>query len=181
METRTYTVYLYLYDELPSDSKKLAVHKNIDINVMYEWWETVYEDAARIGLQLTAFELDYDRHAHGKLLTSVPNVIDLILFHHGESCDTYKLALESKESYRRIASSWLWKTRKELPNDRYTLEDFQDTHEYDRLERNFLRMLLDEYALMLQNEYDDRTSEERIIETLTLNEYLFTLNGDIAE
>lgn len=179
METRTYTVYLY--DELPEASKKRALAKHFDINVDHSWWETVYEDAAVIGLQLTSFDLDFNRHAEGKLLTSVPDVIDLILFHHGESCDTYKLALESKESYRRIASSWLWKTRKEDSSNRYTIEDFQDTHEYDRLERNFLRMLLDEYALILQREYDDRTSEERIIETLTLNEYLFTLSGDIAE
>lgn len=45
---RTIETKVYKFDELSNDAKAKAVEKMWDVNVDYEWWDSVYEDAADI-------------------------------------------------------------------------------------------------------------------------------------
>lgn len=177
METRQYKVYKF--DELSDEGKEKAIQNYYDINVDYEWWEHLYDDAENIGLKLESFDLDRNRHATGRFTMGMVDVIDAIMKEHGIECDTYKLATEWNTEYRNRAASWLWDQRKAYPDERYTLDDFQDTSEYDDIERDFLKDLLEEYSVMLQKECDYLTSEEAITETLVCNDYDFTESGRI--
>jgi hypothetical protein len=177
METKEYTVYKF--NELSEEGKEKAIQNYCDINVDYEWWDGVYMDAENIGLKIVEFDLDYNRHADGHLTMSMLDVVGAIWREHGTGCGTYAVATEWNTEYRNRAASWLWDQRKAYPDERYDIDDFQDTGEYDDLERDFLRDLLEEYSVILQNECDYLTSEEAITETLVANDYDFTEEGKI--
>ena len=136
---------VWSYDDASDELKKKILNNMYDINVDYEWWECIFDDAKEIGLKIEGFDID-NRTIEGKLTDDVDSVIKSIKENHGDVCDTYKLA----DGYKQEES-----------------EEF----EYD---------LLQEYLSILQKEYDWRTSEEQIIETIQVNEYLFNANGEIA-
>ena len=177
METREYTVYKF--DELSDEGKEKAIERYYDINVDHDWWEHIFDDAERIGLKITSFDLDRGRHAKGRLTQGIPAVITDILSEHGPDCDTYKFAIEWKQRYRNEAARWLWELRKNYPDERNELDDYLDSRQYDDLEHDFLRELLEEYSCILQREYDYLTSEEAVTESFVANEYDFTEDGRI--
>lgn len=151
MLTKTYQVYKF--NELPEEAKEKAIERLYDINIDYEWWQYIYEDAKRIGLEITSFDLDRNRQAEGNLIEYPYKVIELIKKEHGECCDTYKFAQR-------------WK------------KDLKEDQNLDN-EQEFLDELLEEYSMMLQKEYEYLTSNEAIIETIEANDYDFTLDGKI--
>ena len=60
----------------------------------YDWWEGTYEDAAGIGLEITGFDTDRNKHATGKFNWTEQKVAHAILAQHGETCETYKTAVK---------------------------------------------------------------------------------------
>lgn len=150
MRTYTTTHTVYTFDELSEDSKEKAIERLYDINVNYDWWEYVYEDAATIGLNITGFELDRNKHTTGQLIKDLPEVCKAIMAEHGETCGTYQLA-----------------------------KQWQNKHGEDN-EEEFTKLLLEEYADILQKDFDYLTSEEAIIETIEANEYEFYEDGRLA-
>ena len=40
-------------EKLSDKAKQKAIEKFYDINVDYDWWDSVYEDAKNIGLKIT--------------------------------------------------------------------------------------------------------------------------------
>lgn len=150
MRTFTTTHTVYTFDELTEEGKRQAIEKLYDINVDYDWWGHVYEDAEQIGLKITGFDLDRYLHATGHLTEDMQQVCKNIISEHGESCATYRLAIKN-----------------------------QHKHGEDN-EEQFAKDLLEEYAHMLQSEYEYLTSEEAIIETIQANEYEFDENGGLV-
>jgi hypothetical protein len=55
----------------------------------HDWWQTTYEDAENMGLKITSFDLDRNRHAKGCFITNAMECAESILRDHGETCDTY--------------------------------------------------------------------------------------------
>lgn len=149
---RTYTTKhtVYTFDELSEDGKQKAIESLCDINVDYDWWEYIYEDAGTIGLELTEFDLDRYKHAGGRLTENMQDVCKAIMAEHGEGTTTYQLA-----------------------------KQWQHKHGEDN-EEEFLKLLLEEYANILQKDYEYLTSEEAIIETIRANEYEFSKDGVLA-
>ena len=49
---RTIETKVYEFDELTEEQKEKTTEKLWDVNVNYEWWESVYEDAVRMGALL---------------------------------------------------------------------------------------------------------------------------------
>ena len=164
MRTETTARTLYFFNELSEDAKQKAIEKLWDINVDYEWWEFIYENAANIGLKITGFDIDRASYCNGELTDNVENVVHRIIEAHGENCDTYKLAKlwENTRCYKD-------ENGEELPDG-----------EYEELEKEFSYALKEEYLSILQNEYEYLTSEEAIIETIEANEYEFTEYGEMA-
>lgn len=149
---KTKTIDVYQYDELGDEAKQKVLEKFYDLNVSFEWWEYLYEDAKRGGLKISEFDLGRGRHIKGKLLVSVGEVCARILAEHGKECETYKLATEY---YRR--------KRENIPFE----------------EEEFLELLCEEYVSLLGKEYEYQTSKEAIEEEIRANEYEFIKDGKL--
>ncbi len=154
METRTYKVYKF--DELTDEGKEKAIQNLSDINVDRDWWELIDDDAKTIGLTIDGFGLDRDKHVDGSLCMSVQDSIKAIYENHGKNCETYVLAEEYEENIKNCIAD-------DVP-------DMEDEYE---------RALKEEYASILQKEYEYLTSDEAIIETIQANDYDFTEDGKI--
>jgi hypothetical protein len=160
---------VYKFDELTDKAKEKAMENLYDLNVDYEWWDYMYEDAANVGLKLTSFDLDRNRHAKGEFTLSAAEVAANIIRDHGEQCETYKTAQAFLDEINSLT----------MPDD-----DSDEFSEWENkmleLEDEFLKSLLEDYSIMLQKEYDYQTSEEAIVETIQANEYEFTEDGKLA-
>ena len=51
-------IKVYEFNELSEEAKEKAIEKLWNINVDYEWWDCVYDDAENIGLKIKEFDLD---------------------------------------------------------------------------------------------------------------------------
>jgi hypothetical protein len=163
---KTNEVKLYSFDELLEDAKQKAIEKLYDINVDFDWWESTYEDAEQIGLKINGFDLDRNRHAEGEFINSAPEVAEAIIKNHGKDCETYKTAKTFLNDLNDITS-------KE--------ENIKNVNEDDieELENEFLKSILEDYSIILENECEYLQSEEAIIETIKANEYDFTEDGEL--
>ena len=148
-----------------TDEQKELIEKHRYINVDHEWWDSVYDDAAQIGLRITEFDLDH-KSISGKFINSAPAVAEAILAEHGKICETYK-----------TAKSFL-SDLDELTGEYTDIEDCPED-EIEALENDFLHSILEDYRIILDNEYDYLTGKEAIIETIEANEYDFTEDGKI--
>jgi len=157
---KTIEIILYKFDELSEAAQQNAINKLSDINVDYDWWESTYQDAQSIGLKITSFDLDRNRHADGHFLKSSLEVAELIKENHGESCNTYSLADGFLAAYDNIL------------ND-------EENQDLDEVENEFLKELLEEYSIILQNESEYLQSDDAIKETILANDYDFTENGKL--
>jgi malate synthase len=99
-----------------------------------------------------------------------------IISEHGEKTDTYKAAFEFQEKRNKLVEKYSDGVNLEkVAEENY--EDFDE--EMDSLETEFFNEIQQCYYYILQKEYEYRTSEEAIKETVIMNEYLFDVNGDI--
>lgn len=158
---RTITKTIYEFNELSDRAKEKARIWFSQAGVNDDWYESTYEDAERIGLKITSFGLDRDRHACGTFTKSMPEVIAAILKEHGEICETYKTA-------KRYAT--------ELSNlDDENADDYLE--KIEEVESEFLKALLEDYSVILQNESEYIQSDEYLDEGILANEYTFDENG----
>ena len=100
IETKVYT-----FDELSPAAQDKALDECRYFQVDGEWWGSVYEDAARVGITITSFDLDRNRHACG----TIPDCYEtacLIRDNHGPGCETYKTAVEFIKRHDAIIDSY---------------------------------------------------------------------------
>lgn len=177
---------LYTIDELDGSARDKALSHLWDLNIDYDWWEHIYEDAATIGLQITAFDLGSRKSIAGKLTESLRDCCALIRKHHGEECHTFKTARQYLKGYARALEVWRACELETCPEgyEEFSpsdwLGEFDSTYEYKDIEEEFKKALLQDYLSMLQDEHDYQTSEEQILESVRANEYLFTEDGELA-
>ena len=169
---RTITVNLYQFNELSDAAKEKAIEKLSYINVDYDWWDSMFEDASEIGLKITSFDLDRNRHAEGEFTLSAAEVVQNILNNHGENCDTYKTALSFMEGWQPVFDDY-------MNEDSENYESLELEDKLNELEAEFLNSLLEDYSIILQNECDYLQSDEAIIDTIIANEYEFNEKGNL--
>lgn len=167
---KTIEIILYKFDELSEAAQQNAINKLSDINVNYNWWESTYQDAESIGLKVTSFDLDRNRQANGHFEMHPNSVAYEILKNHGETCETYNTASIYSNAIEEIESKYPGGT----DEDEYKIE--QETEE---AKDEFLKSLLEDYSLILQNESEYLQSEDAIKETILANDYDFTENGKL--
>lgn len=161
---------LFTFNELNKEAQNKALNNLRTINVDYKWWDSTYEDAKTIGLEITAFDLDRNRHAQGNIIGTAEETAKLIKENHGEECNTYKLAETFLTAYYIIDGQLQAETiTTSLINE---LEGAKEDLEID-----FKNDLLKEYACILQKESDYLLSDEAIKETIEANEYTFEQDG----
>lgn len=174
MQIKTYNVYKF--EELTEKQKEKAIENLRDINVDYDWWTCTYEDAKIIGIEITSFDLDRNRHAKGKFIDSALDCAHAIEKEHGEHCTTYKTAKEYLNNRDNLVKKYEDKNNLGYVDEE---KEYEFDNECDDLDNEFLQSLLDDYSIMLQNEIEYFTSDESIIETIQANDYDFTENGKI--
>lgn len=169
---RTIRIKLYKFNELSESAKEKAIQSLSDINVDYDWWESIYEDAESIGLKINSFDLDRNRHAKGEFNLAANEVAANIFRDHGEDCQTYKTAASFIAEWEPVFNNYMDENH----------EDYESNESEERLiniESEFLKSLLEDYSTMLQEEYEYLTSEKAIIETIEVNDYEFTQDGKL--
>lgn len=164
---RTIRTKLYKFNELSEEAKQKAIEEYYDINVMFEWWESTYDDAESIGLKITGFDIDRGSYCKGEFKLSAYEVAANIIRDHGEVCETYKTAQTFLDSVNAVE-----------PTEG---EEYGEGQEYEdkmmELEDEFLKNILENYLTMLRDEYEYLQSKEAIIETIKINEYEFLKDG----
>lgn len=171
---KTIEIKLYEFEELSLESQGKAIENDCSINVTFDWWECIYEDAKNIGLEITSFDLDRNKHATGKLTTDCYSVANNIIEDHGEKTETFEMSKQFVKFWDnavKFHSDTVITEKVKEENETYFDEYIQD------YEEDFLKNLLNEYSNILQRESEYQQSEESIKETLISNEYDFTEDG----
>lgn len=158
---RTVETVLYKFEEHPRQD--LLLTKHWDINVDYDWWDNIYDDAWNIGLKIKGFDIGR-RVCSGKLTTNGREVAEKVIQEHGEDTATYKAAKDFQAAYALI-------------HLKYPYDDFDG--DLEEAEETFQENLCEAYLQLLKDEYDYLTDEEQIKETLIANDYEFTIDGNI--
>ena len=165
MRVETTTRNIYTWDELNEKQQEKAIEKLWDLNVDYDWWDGVYEDASSVGLTISGFDLGRAMKCDVELDWSGLDVANKILELHGPDCDTYKSA--QKYVARYMAAQI------DISND--LIDDSMD----EDMDDDFRKKLSVDYFHILQNEYEYLTSREAIIESIESNEYEFEEDGSL--
>lgn len=169
---KTKTINIYSFNELSEEAKQKAIEEFYDINVCFNWWESTYEDAKNIGIKINSFDLERNRHAKGDFLYSACEVAANILKEHGENCETYKTAETFIEEWQPIFNDYM-NEESEYFESRESEGKLQD------IESDFLESLLEDYAMILEKDFQYLMSKEAIIETIEANEYEFYEDGTL--
>lgn len=169
---KTIEIKLYSFNELSEEAKQKAIEKLFNINVYYNWWESVYEDAKNIGIEITGFNIDRGCYCNGNFILSANEVAQNILNEHGEMCETFKTAESFMNDWQPVFCNYMDENHKD-----YESLESEDT--LNELENEFLKNICEDYRIILSNEYNYLTSEEAIKEAIEANEYDFTEDGEI--
>lgn len=177
MHKETVTTKIYKFDELSESAKEKAREWFRQGALDYDWWDFIYEDAARIGLKIEHF--DIDRHDIGGKIkhADYAGTACKILKEHGEQTDTYILAAEFLKDCQTLDAEIESIEALDDPND--TMLDRLSTakDEKETLEKEFEYALLQEYFSMLSQEVEYLMSDEQVDESILSNEYEFTEDG----
>lgn len=151
---------VYEFNELSDNAKEKAREWYREGALNYDWWESMFEDAANIGLKITSFDLDRNRHAKGQFTENAQTVAANVMQHHGDKCETFKTAAQFVIDRAKINMA----------------ADDADC-QIETLEAEFERSLLEDYSILLQHEYEYLLSDESVDESITANGYTFTEAG----
>jgi len=183
---RTIETVVYKFDELSDEAKEKAIENLWDINVdIFDWWDSIHEDAENIGLKITAFDLGRASYVKGDFYGPALDVAKRIIEEHGEQCGTYQTAKDYIAEYNRLIVEQCQGEADLLAWPGYE-RDWDTISEYypeeldtEDIDNEFLRSLCEDYRIILQKEYEYLTSKEAIIETIEANEYEFTEEGEL--
>lgn len=161
-------ITLYQYHELPTEkAKEKARYWFLENWPNYEWWDSIYDDAKRIGLKITNFDIGRRSSISGNIITSCPEMAETIMREHGPNCDTYKTAKDYRAKLLALG---------EKPDDDGPEYDFY-IEQKEELDESFKHSILEDYLSILRREDEYMQSEEYIAERMAANEYTFLENG----
>ena len=153
-------VRVYSFDELSDQAKKKAISQFSDINVDYDWWDGVYDDAKNVDLNIRSFDLGRGRVITGDFVYSAENTFAKIKKEHGDQTETHRIAVEYFSEIDKVDQD---------------ADDADD--KIEEINEEFKERLLGAYWRMLESEYEYLSSEESVIETIRANDYEFTEDG----
>ena len=151
---KTKTIQIYEFNELSESAQESALNEVRQGNYGYDWFEYVYEDAETIGLHLTGFDLDRNRHAKGNFK-------------------------DSAECWAYLADRFNTIEKAPLNEDGELESEYNLDSDLNDLDAEFLRSILEDYAMQLQKESEYLDSKEHLLEMIDCNGYTFTEYGKI--
>ena len=169
-------ILIYKFDELSSKAKEVARDWYRQGALDHDWWDSIYDDAANIGLKITSFDTDRGNSIEGDYTDSPEKCAAKILKDHGPDTDTHKLA----EAFLLDRQALQEKYDAAYEAD----EDWRVTRKIEEsigeLEDEFKRAILEEYLSILKKEVEYQMSDEAIDEMIEANEYEFLSDGKRA-
>jgi len=158
---------IFKFAELSDRAKRRALEKRGEWACHDNWWASIYEDAARIGLKITGFDLDRSKHAAGEFIGDEYGlkVGRAIMREHGAECPTFKTAVAF------MAHAVLMEACADPEGD--WAEEFSAIEQSEQ----FLKDLLENYADMLQAECDYLTSADYLTERIMEDDPDFDEDG----
>jgi len=182
-----HTVTSYKFSELSDEAKETAREWYRRGALDYEWWDGVYDDAARVFLKITGFDLGRGHECTAKFTRSAIETARAIVKDHGEGTETRKLAEEYLEGGKTTVD-WLCtgcgydnaheRTACRDCGEEKTGDEDLDWENAEDTNREFLRNLCGAYWDILNTEYEYRLSDECVDEDIEANEYDFDANGN---
>jgi len=167
---------LFQFNELSDEAKETAIQSCCEFNIDHDWWDCTYDDAKNVGLKLTSFDLDRNRHCEGQFYVDASTTAFDITKEHGKDCETFQTAT----NFIAESAKLLETIPEKLDDDGYDDNEYDREQAQDELDADFLKSILEDYSIMLQKECEYLQSEEAIIETIEANEYEFTEDGQLA-
>lgn len=167
---KTITINLFEFSELSDSAKEKARQWYREGALDYEWWDGVYEDAKRIGLEIDSFDLDRNRHANGSFSKYAEHCARMIMQEHGDQCETFKTAQAFLLERAEIEA-------KHSDPDSCNGLTYEGDEALEQCDSEFLRSILEDYSIMLQKEYEYLLSDESVDESIIANGYTFTESG----
>lgn len=170
---RTIELQVYSFEELSDEAKHKALASFRTINVDFDWWDVVYEDAKTAGLEIHSFDCDA-LQMEIAFVNGAEETAEFIKTNHGENCDTRKAA--EAFLFRKMGLVF---NRSDGVNTDRVAEGKEEKFDAacDILESEFTNSLRRAYLKMLDAEYDYQVSDEAVKETIIANEYEFTEDG----
>lgn len=192
MRTFTTKHTVYQFDELSEEAKQKALESLYDINVEHDFWtydDFMLELAEGYGIKLNLRDMCFDLyhrefyldlHDHSRSGDTPSYIENEKLFLKRSGID-----LRSKDAKELIANGIGLDTQHygggsgatKIDVDRYASEVSAET---EQKLQDTLSEFEQEALKTLQQEYDWRTSEEAIIDTINANEYEFYADGTLA-
>jgi hypothetical protein len=157
---RKATISVYTFEELDEKIQEKVLDKLREWNTEYDWWNSTYEDAKNVGLEIDSFDI-YHRTITGKFITTAKDTADKILANHGDHCDTYKAAQHYLADLKALNAS----------------DDADNDNAQDDLTDDFRRSLLKAHLVMLSEEYDHLTNDKTLLEQIEEGEYEYYADG----
>jgi hypothetical protein len=181
---RVIEVEVFKFDELEEEAKAKAIKQNVEINVDYEWWDSSYEwfmeKLEKVGIGCSELYFDFGRA--WCIYMDKPYFSDERKF-----LKFCKVDLRSKlaRSILREETDYLSIEKKHYSGSR--AENYVKVvpnvigyfGEYDEYLSQCLKELLYDFLDDLRKEYENLLSDESIADTLKVNEYEFTKDGDM--
>lgn len=169
---KTIEITLYKFSELSEKAKQKAVENLCNINIAHDWWEFVYEDAKNVGIKINEFDIDGGNYCKGEFLLSASEVAQNTINNHGEQCDTYQTAQDFLNRFNPLFALYMDESSEHYESGEIEADMIEE-------ETDFLNFLLEDYRVILSQQYDFLTSEKSIIETIEANDYNFTEDGEL--
>lgn len=191
---RTEQIKVYTFDELSSEAQKTVLERFSDINVNFDWWEYILEEAASKLQKLGLKGVDKDnigfnlgRGAH----TSIPLTKAHIQFTSQEGVEYYASLQEGIKQFGAFYTefpSMGWRTSEIRPwveevvlKDGTVLDEDIPQKHIDRVYEQYSKALevLKDTHKRLEEDYEYNISEEAIKDTLVANDFEFLEDGRI--
>jgi hypothetical protein len=172
------TVNLYKFKELSEEAQQEAINSLYDINVDYEWYDFIYDEAEELGFKIKGFDTGRAQKIDIEFMSSGKVIAENIIKNHGETTETYILAKNYLNDIKKLELEF-----STFPEELNTWIEDENIlwleHFEDELEDSFHYNLGQEYLSILTKEYEYNISEEAIRESIEANDYDFTINGKL--
>lgn len=174
---KTITINLYSFDELTMDAQCTAIHnwKQDEDNELpqpdQDWDEWIKDHAKDMGIKITSFNTDH--YCKGNFTHNAEYTANLIQMHYQENKD-HPLYLTVKVYEQE--KSCLFSKQLEAQLDG---EEVENPHPDLKLaEQELLYSLLEDFRIMLRDEWEYRTGNGAIEEQLQIEGEVFTMEGE---
>lgn len=178
---KTREVRVYSINELDDSgsyptARDRALDKVREGVFMFDWWDYVYDDAKRVGVTISGFDLGRRQSIDLELDDSPEDVCQAIIDEHGDADEEPRIILAELMRLNESIDE-AYDSEDEEDSNGTSLYDLEDQKE--SVEEDLITYLKQYYYTMLQREYDGMNEDDYLIEHAEANDMEFDKDGYI--